>query len=320
MSGHTVWIGGLPKGVKDVDVEEFLIQYAIGHGKLLDVQIRSSPRDIFAFATFANLRDADDAVRDLHQTEFLESNHFVKMERAGNKEGHGDSHRDVRERRSPPRGYDRSRSRSRRGDRRRDDSRDRHDHSNDRPPSHDRPLTLWMGGLPRNVQEDEIEDFCKGYGRILQVRIRQSERDVFAFVDFEDAKRAKLCLKELNQKEWFGQPRLVIQVRESFTERPARDLERQRGAPPPKLRQRNPGNYTVELRNLPPNMPWFELKDIAREIGSSVSYTSIFKRDSGTHGVVEYVDIEDAKRLCDELDGRRFSGYPERVEAIRLWE
>jgi len=326
MSGHKIWIGGLPKGVKEIDVQEFLIQYAIGHGKLTDVQIRSSSRDIFAFATFASGRDADDAIRDLHQTEFLESNHFVKMARAENRDKRdgqrdvserrdGSWQRDVRDRRTPPRGYDRSRSPSRRGDRRRDDSRGRCDYSNDRP------FTIWMGGLPRNVREEEIEDFCRGYGRILGVRIRQSDRDVFAFVDLEDGKRAKECIKELDQKEWFGKPRQVIQVRESFTERPQKDFTRYKDREEPAPRLRPAANrFTIELKNLPPNMPWFELKDMAREIGNTVCYTSIFKRDGITCGVVEYGDVEDAHRLCDEFHGRRFSGYPDRVEAIRTWE
>ena len=33
-------------------------------------------------------------------------------------------------------------------------------------------FSVWMGGLPERVRSREIEDFFKGYGRILDVAIK----------------------------------------------------------------------------------------------------------------------------------------------------
>ena len=56
---------------------------------------------------------------------------------------------------------------------------------------------VYVGRLPYDVRERDIEKFFKGFGRIREVLMK----DGFAFVEFEDHRDADDAVYELNGKE-----------------------------------------------------------------------------------------------------------------------
>jgi len=79
-----------------------------------------------------------------------------------------------------------SRSRSRSKSRRRDS--DQH------------PKRIWIGGLSSRITEDDIRDEFQTFGPIIEVKVRQTSRDTFAFVEYEKEKDAQKAVAEMDQK------------------------------------------------------------------------------------------------------------------------
>lgn len=63
---------------------------------------------------------------------------------------------------------------------------------------------IWIGGLPEKISEAQLRSKFERFGQIVWVRIRSSARDVYAFVQFAEAKEARLACYEMDQKPDFG--------------------------------------------------------------------------------------------------------------------
>ncbi|XP_074041798.1 uncharacterized protein [Leptinotarsa decemlineata] len=59
---------------------------------------------------------------------------------------------------------------------------------------------VYVGGIPRNTEEWDLEDFFKGYGRIREILIKRR----FAFVEFDGSRNAKDAIYELDGKKLLG--------------------------------------------------------------------------------------------------------------------
>lgn len=322
MGDLVVWLGGLPRGVTATDIEKFFK----GYGRIHDVQIRSSPKDVFSFVTFDDQRDGEEAVKDLNQREFLRTDHIVQLSRAnrnsnrgGNDSGKSRRSPPARSRsrqRSPPRSRSR-RSRSRSAPPRRNDSRDRQDPA-------DEGIVIWLGGLPRGIEDEDITKFLKGYGSVRHIRVRSSPKDIFAFATFADTRDGKDAVKDLDQRRFLDSDN-VVQMRESTTQRPQRDQMRyDQDSKPEKhdrrggsVNRKSAGRFRIKLSYLPPDMSWGELKDIARTFGESIKYTNVFVERGVTCGIIEFVSKEDADRAIKALDNRRMDGHEDRIKASK---
>jgi len=60
--------------------------------------------------------------------------------------------------------------------------------------------SVWMGGLPERVRSRDIEDFFKGYGKILDVSLKTK----FAFIEFDDKHDAEDAVRDLDDKRLNG--------------------------------------------------------------------------------------------------------------------
>ncbi|CAK0894481.1 unnamed protein product [Prorocentrum cordatum] len=69
---------------------------------------------------------------------------------------------------------------------------------------HEIKSRVWVGGLPEKVTEAEVRAKFERYGQIAWVRIRNSARDVYAFIQFREAKEARLAVYEMDQSSDFG--------------------------------------------------------------------------------------------------------------------
>merc|ERR1712176_1652494 len=108
-----------------------------------------------------------------------------------------------------------------------------------------------MGGLPRGVTQEEIHDFLKAYGQVSEIRIRSSDRDVFAFATLGDHADVKAAVEDLNDCKFLDTDS-VIQVRASVTQRSARDREVHDRA----QERRRSGSpvHAIRLEGLPPDL------------------------------------------------------------------
>mmetsp|Transcript_2828 Transcript_2828/g.6426 ORF Transcript_2828/g.6426 Transcript_2828/m.6426 type:complete len:235 (+) Transcript_2828:66-770(+) len=104
------------------------------------------------------------------------------------------------------------------------------------PPSHQ--CKIWIGGLPSEAEAEDIEDICKRYGRVMDVNIRNSPRDRFAFVEFDNDRDAMDAIKGLDQTKLKGRA-IKVSTANPAGQRPAGGRFNDRGPPPGRGGRRN---------------------------------------------------------------------------------
>eukprot|EP00450_Noctiluca_scintillans_P012411 CAMPEP_0194483598 /NCGR_PEP_ID=MMETSP0253-20130528/5139_1 /TAXON_ID=2966 /ORGANISM="Noctiluca scintillans" /LENGTH=386 /DNA_ID=CAMNT_0039323271 /DNA_START=63 /DNA_END=1223 /DNA_ORIENTATION=- len=58
---------------------------------------------------------------------------------------------------------------------------------------------LWIGGLSEQVDEHDIEEVASHCGEVVDVRIKTSERDTFAFVQYKNSQDVSAAIAKLDQ-------------------------------------------------------------------------------------------------------------------------
>ena len=71
------------------------------------------------------------------------------------------------------------------------------------------------------------------------------------------------------------------------------------------------------MRNLPPGTSWQDLKDYFRKVAPP-SFVDIHRDRGEATGVVEFMDLEDAKEACRKLDDTEFRGRGDESAYIRV--
>ncbi|KAJ3282936.1 hypothetical protein HK104_010631 [Borealophlyctis nickersoniae] len=143
---------------------------------------------------------------------------------------------------------------------------------------------VYIGKLPRDCTEREVQKLAREFGPVRDIRLLSG----FAFVEFEDDRDARDCVKSLDGDKFLGERLIVEPARQQGAPMRGRDYSpRRRGSdhwrrssrsPPPRLRSVRT-NYRVLVSNLPPRTSWQDLKDLMRKAGE-VTYT-----DMGRDGV-----------------------------------
>lgn len=173
--GRKLYIGNL-----DFRTDQGYLRDKFGkYGELTDVFV---PRDDrgdsrgFAFITYAEKRDAEDAVDGMHDSK-LDGRRITC---------------NVAKPRPPQRGGDRRGSRGGRGG---------------RSPRRDRPSRkIYVGNLPIDVRESEIEDMYKKFGKIVRIDLKTPSRPpAYAFVEFDDERDAEDALRDTNNTKFGGE-------------------------------------------------------------------------------------------------------------------
>ncbi|KAJ1948469.1 Serine/arginine-rich splicing factor 6 [Linderina pennispora] len=167
---------------------------------------------------------------------------------------------------------------------------------------------LYVGRLPRDVRERDIEKLFKGYGEIRDICLLSG----FGFVEFRDRRDAEDVMHDFNNRDFMGERLLIEPARvDRRRERMDRGFRREdrgddrgrrmgsMGAP-----QRTPFRMLVE--NLSSSVSWQDLKDFARRAGE-VSFADAHKLRPG-EGIVEFVDEEGLRTALRKLDGEELRG------------
>ncbi|KAJ7333783.1 Serine/arginine-rich splicing factor 1 [Desmophyllum pertusum] len=191
---------------------------------------------------------------------------------------------------------------------------------------------VYVGNLPSNVEERDLEDIFYKYGEVADVDLkipRQGTQGTpFAFVEFNDPRDAEDAVRGRDGYDFDGKS-----IRVEFP-RGGRGGNRSGGGggfgggyggggggggygggrgggrgPPPRRSE-----FRVLVSGLPPTGSWQDLKDHMRDAGD-VQYSDVFK--DGT-GVVEYTRRDDMKYALKHLDDTKFRSHEGEVSFIHV--
>ncbi|KAJ8261475.1 hypothetical protein COCON_G00171980 [Conger conger] len=123
---------------------------------------------------------------------------------------------------------------------------------------------IYVGNLPADVQERDLEDLFFKYGKIRDIELKNNRGTIpFAFVRFEDPRDAEDAVYGRNGYG-FGDCKLRVEYPRSSSKfsGPAGGGPRGRFGPPSRRSE-----FRVIVTGLPPTGSWQDLKDHMREAG-----------------------------------------------------
>ncbi|XP_062181377.1 serine/arginine-rich-splicing factor SR34-like isoform X3 [Phragmites australis] len=164
--------------------------------------------------------------------------------------------------------------------------------------------TIYVGNLPGDIREREVEDLFYKYGRIVDIDLKIPPRPPgFAFVEFEDPRDAEDAIYGRDGYDFDGN-RLRVELAHggrgpSFFDRSSSySSVGRRGA----FRR---SDYRVMVTGLPSSASWQDLKDHMRRAGD-VCFSDVYREAGATIGVADYTNYEDMKRAIRKLDDSEF--------------
>jgi len=156
---------------------------------------------------------------------------------------------------------------------------------------------VYVGNLPEDVSERELDKLLKNYGRYDNVVLKGN----YAFVEFEDSRDAEDCVKDLDGAREYGNRLRLEHAKDSKLSSRRRSPPRRRGNPP----GRKTG-YRLIVENMSTKTSWQDLKDFFRQCGE-ITYTNAHNQRPG-EGVVEFGKQDDMDYAMDKLDGEEIDG------------
>lgn len=186
-----------------------------------------------------------------------------------------------------------------------------------RGPAGNNECRVYVGNLPPDIREKDIEDMFYKFGSIADIDLKNkrppshssgSERErfgtPFAFVEFYDRRDADDAVLARDGYNYDG-----YRIRVEFP-RGTKGFKGSRPRGPPPRRS----SYRVIVSGLPSTGSWQDLKDHMREAGD-VCYADVYR--DGT-GVVEFLRPEDMKYAVKQLDDTKFRSHEGDVSYIRV--
>ncbi|XP_071699807.1 serine/arginine-rich-splicing factor SR34-like [Rutidosis leptorrhynchoides] len=168
--------------------------------------------------------------------------------------------------------------------------------------------TLYVGNLPGDIREREVEDLFYKYGPIAHIELKIPPRPPgYAFVEFEEARDADDAIRGRDGYDFDGH-RLRVELahggrgNSSFTDRYS-SHNSGRGGRGGGVSRRS--DYRVMVTGLPSSASWQDLKDHMRRAGD-VCFSQVFREGRGTTGVVDYTNYDDMKYAIRKLDDSEF--------------
>lgn len=162
---------------------------------------------------------------------------------------------------------------------------------------------MYIGNLPKDAVERDLERFFRGFGRVRDVLIKNG----YGFVEFDDSRDAEDAVYELNGKRLLGERVTVERARGTPRGRDQwtggreryRSYQNERYGPPTRT------DYRLIVENLSSRVSWQDLKDYMRQAGE-VTYADAHKNKN--EGVVEFATYTDMKNALDKLDDTEVNG------------
>eukprot|EP00746_Dinoflagellata_sp_MGD_P154531 gnl/MRDRNA2_/MRDRNA2_84870_c0_seq1.p1 gnl/MRDRNA2_/MRDRNA2_84870_c0~~gnl/MRDRNA2_/MRDRNA2_84870_c0_seq1.p1 ORF type:complete len:466 (+),score=89.11 gnl/MRDRNA2_/MRDRNA2_84870_c0_seq1:74-1399(+) len=182
-------------------------------------------------------------------------------------------------------------------------------------------VRIWVGGLPKDITNRELDREFGRFGDMQDVFIRNSKHDAFAFVQYARQSQADAAIREMDQSKCFGARIKVNSANvdpkgRAEGERHDRSRSRHRSAERQCSLEKQATKNIVLIKNLPDDMKPEELEDVCGDFGKVFS-AKLWDTDDGEckDGCAEFQNIADAHKAIEHLDGRRMQGWDMRIRA-----
>ncbi|XP_022875487.1 serine/arginine-rich splicing factor SR34A isoform X2 [Olea europaea var. sylvestris] len=180
--------------------------------------------------------------------------------------------------------------------------------------------TIYVGNLPADIRESEVEDIFYKYGRILEIELKIPPRPpCYCFVEFEHARDAEDAIRGRDGYNFDG-CRLRVELAHGGRG-PSSSSDRRGGyggsggggggsgggggGGGGRFGTSRHSEFRVIVRGLPSSASWQDLKDHMRKAGD-VCFAEVSRDSEGTYGLVDYTNYEDMKYAIRKLDDTEF--------------
>ncbi|TXG48525.1 hypothetical protein EZV62_024400 [Acer yangbiense] len=186
--------------------------------------------------------------------------------------------------------------------------------------------TIYVGNLPSDIREYEVEDLFYKYGRILDIELKIPPRPpCYCFVEFENSRDAEDAIRGRDGYNFDG---CRLRVELAHGGRGPSSSDRRSGysgsggggggggggsrgggggdgAGSGRFGISRHSEYRVIVRGLPSSASWQDLKDHMRKAGD-VCFAEVSRDSEGTYGLVDYTNPDDMKYAIRKLDDTEF--------------
>ncbi|KAI5425006.1 Serine/arginine-rich-splicing factor sr34, variant 2 [Lathyrus oleraceus] len=168
--------------------------------------------------------------------------------------------------------------------------------------------TVYVGNLPGDIREREVEDLFMKYGHITHIDLKVPPRPPgYAFVEFDDAQDAEDAIRGRDGYDFDGH-RLRVEAAHGGrgtgnSSSRDRHSSQSNGRGGRGVSRRS--EYRVLVSGLPSSASWQDLKDHMRKAGD-VCFSQVFHDGRGTTGIVDYTNYDDMKYAIKKLDDSEF--------------
>ncbi|KAJ6710502.1 PRE-MRNA-SPLICING FACTOR SF2-LIKE PROTEIN, partial [Salix koriyanagi] len=165
--------------------------------------------------------------------------------------------------------------------------------------------TLYVGNLPGDIREKEVEDLFYKYGPVAHIDLKIPPRPPgYAFVEFEEARDAEDAIRGRDGYDFDGH-RLRVELAHGGRGNSSSDRHSSHSGGRGRGGVSRRSEYRVVVTGLPSSASWQDLKDHMRRAGD-VCFSQVFRDGSGTTGIVDYTNYEDMKYAMKKLDDSEF--------------
>lgn len=173
--------------------------------------------------------------------------------------------------------------------------------------------TIYVGNLPSDIREWEIEDLFFKYGRILDIELKIPPRPpCYCFVEFDNARDAEDAIRGRDGYNFDG-CRLRVELAHGGRGPSSSDRRGSyggsggggSGSGGGRFGVSRHSEYRVVVRGLPSSASWQDLKDHMRKAGD-VCFAEVSRDSEGTFGIVDYTNYDDMKYAVRKLDDTEF--------------
>lgn len=167
--------------------------------------------------------------------------------------------------------------------------------------------TIYVGNLPGDVRDREIEDLFYKYGRIVDIDLKLPPRPPgYCFIEFEDERDAEDAIKG---RDGFVFDGCMLRVELAHGGRgPSSTSDRHSSHSYTSGRVggvSRRSEFRVVVTGLPASASWQDLKDHMRRAGD-VCFAQVFRDGRGLVGIVDYTNHDDMKYAIRKLDDSEF--------------
>lgn len=167
-----------------------------------------------------------------------------------------------------------------------------------------RSRTIYVGNLPGDIREREIEDLFYKYGNIVDIDLKIPSRPPgYAFVEFEDARDAEDAIYGRDGYNFDGCRLRVELAHGRRGGSSSYDHHSSFSSGGGNVSRRS--DYQVLVTGLPSSASWQDLKDHMRKAGD-VCFSEVYHERRGTIGIVDYTNYDDMKYAIRKLDDSEF--------------